>query len=390
MTVPPARWPELRRHLLNAQQHIPLYREAWARAGVDVRTFRDPTDLSRLPLIDRQQLRAAGTDGRLDARYASRPLRQLVTSGSTGEPLVLRLDRRSLRRRQWRFLRALHASGYRPGRSLMLVSSRSSQSVKRVSKLGMLMRWHYVDLYDGEEKMRAAFRRIRPYVLYAPQNALLTLMHAAGGGKSDHSPRVLVSTSERLTASARAQLRAHFGTDVTDFYGLTELGLIAWRPAGASSYDCAVDDVYLEYLSAARGVDGLQLVVTDLRGGSMPLYRYATGDLVRTQQDRLVELEGKELDSLLMPDGRRIAPYLVDEALTRIEGLVRYRIVQNPDLSIEASIDAPAPDAVARACSALNALVGGCVPVRPTSGAFAPAAQTHKLRPIVSLARPPT
>lgn len=361
-----------------------MYRELWRSHGIAIADLRGPEDLIRLPLIHRQQLRDAGTRGRLDDRYRGR-LRNFGTSGSTGEPLELLFDEVTLRRRQWRFLRALWACGFRPGMRVMLVSSRSSKSVKQVSRIAALMRWHYVDLYEGEQQMLKAFERVRPHVLYAPQNALLSLVAAARGTRAKHTPRVLVSTSERLTDAAERTLQEHFGVSVTDFYGMTEMGLVAWRRAGARSYDYAASDVHLEFLPTGDR-DLLQVVATDLRGGSMPFYRYATGDLVRLEGDRLAGFGGKELDSLLMPDGTRIAPYLVDGALGRIEGLIRYRIVQNPDFSISASIEATTLQAAGHAQQALRALICDQVPVALVQE-FEPGTPTHKLRPIVSLAR---
>lgn len=385
----PAAWPRLKRNLVDAQQYIPFYRELWSRAGIDTRSLRSIDDLQRLPIVTRRDLIAAGTQARLDARHAASGLRGFSTSGSTGEPLQLLFDKASLRRRQIRFLRALWACGYRPGQRAMLVSSRPSGSVKQVTKLASFLRWHYIDLYAGERAMAEAFTRIRPRLLYGPQNALLALASATSGKPAVHPPRLLVSTSERLTVSAERVLQAHFRTNVTDFYGLTEVGLIAWRRGGAHRYDCATRDVLMEFVGEdATGCS--QLVVTDLTGGSMPLYRYATGDLVRRDasppQARVVEFAGKQLDSLLMPDESRIAPYLVDGALAEIEGLIRYRIVQNRDLGIHAWIEADSDAVVARARTALDRLCAGRVPLLVQPSDFADEPLAHKARPVTSLA----
>src|SRR5690606_31285739 len=190
-------------------------------------------------------------------------LRPFSTSGSSGEPLALLLDRGTRRRRQLRFLRALWRCGYRPGQSLMLISSRPSGSVQRVSPLARLFGWHYVDLYAGAAQIARDFLRIRPTVLYGPQQALLLLAAAVNRCEPiDHRPRLLISTSEQLSASAERHLREAFGTGVTDFYGLTECGLVAWRAPGQCGYDVAHEDLHLEFFAQSETPGYAQLAVT--------------------------------------------------------------------------------------------------------------------------------
>lgn len=119
MSLSHRQWQALWSQLREAQQHIPVYRELWGRHGIDVRELREPADLARLPLLTRADLLAAGTTGRLAAGWARGTLRATRTSGSSGTPLTVLLDRRTRRRRQWRFLRALLACGYRDRKSVV-------------------------------------------------------------------------------------------------------------------------------------------------------------------------------------------------------------------------------------------------------------------------------
>ena len=195
MTLSRRQWQGLLSQLRHAQQGIPLYRELWGRHGIDVRDLRQPADLARLPLLTRADLLAAGTQGRLAAQHARGALRATRTSGSSGTPLTVLLDRRTRRRRQWRFLRALLACGYRPGQRLMLVSSRPSDTIQQVSPLAGLARWHYIDLYAGADRMADAFLAVRPQVLYGPQHALLLLAaELQQRGVPVPAPGLLVST----------------------------------------------------------------------------------------------------------------------------------------------------------------------------------------------------
>jgi phenylacetate-coenzyme A ligase PaaK-like adenylate-forming protein len=216
------------------------------------------------------------------------------------------------------------------------------------------------------------------------------MRHGAGG----HRPAVVVSTAEQLTASHRRAIREVFGTDVTDFYGMSELGLVAWRCGGADRYVTAQRAFALEFLRAADLPDFERLIVTDLSGGSMPLIRYDTGDVVRRDPalpgSPIVEIAGRQVDFIWLPSGERISPHRVDGALCGVAGVERYQLVQQADFSIDLCIGTTRPDVpnvLQEARRAMLVAMRGeavTLKVRALSRATLPLA--HKLRPIQSLA----
>lgn len=384
----------LERLLATAARRVPFYRELWRAHGVDVAQLDLPAQLDRLPLVSKAMLAAADVADRLDPVYGESELVKARTSGSTGQPLDVWTDRATRRRRQFRFLRALMAAGYRPGQRLMLISSRSSDSIKRVSPWARLFRWSYADLYWPEGELVRAYRALRPDVLYAPLSVLLFLGREA---RTAHRPRHVVSTSEQLTPSARAQLEARYCESVSDFFGMTETGLIAWRIGRSSAYSTAQAGFILEMLPAAqqegpgeaRGLE--RLVVTDLAGGAMPLIRYDTGDLVRRDRTRpgapIVELAGKQVDFLELPDGTCVSPYTVDGEISELRGLERYEVVQQPDFSVDLRIAAVDPEIRRQARECLARLCRGEVAIRVAPLPVGGSLTSHKLRPIRSLVR---
>ena len=375
--------PDVSRLIAEAFQHVPLYQRLWGNPG----SF--PRQLVDLPLLTKADLLSSDPDERLDRRFAGRPLKQLSTSGSTGQPLTLLLDRATERRRQARFLWALWRCGYRPGQRLMLISSRPANAIKQVSPWARLARWHYADLYLGADELVNRYRQIRPDVVYGPLSALLTLGEAPHG---HHAPRTVISTSEQLTPSMEQRVKASLGVDVTDFFGMTELGLVACKLGGSPRYVTPKGAFILEYLPC-NDASGLErLVVTDLAAGAMPFIRYDTGDLVRRDFTRpdlpIVEFAGKQLDFLTRPDGSRVSPYEIDRALGELAGMRQYHVIQESDYSVHAYLTTDGGDAadLKGAEEGLRALCAP-LPVHLHADASPVTAASNKSRPVISHVR---
>src|SRR4051812_46586910 len=87
----------LRRVLRHAHRHTAFYRELLDRHGLTAEDFHAVEDLRKLPLLDRPILRAS-----IDTRTANVPPLPVITkttSGSSGEPVVVRYNAES---RYWR------------------------------------------------------------------------------------------------------------------------------------------------------------------------------------------------------------------------------------------------------------------------------------------------
>ncbi len=347
-----------------------------------------PRDFASLPVVRKSDLLAAGVQARLDDRRRRAGLVCDATSGSSGQPFEVLIDRSAMRRRRLRFLRALVGAGYRPGERLMLVASRHATSFA-----ARLLGWSYASLKQGEDVLAAQYVRTRPAVLYGPLSSLLALADRLTSGHRGHPrPRLVVTTAEELTAAQRRTLDRAFGARIADFYGMTELGLVAWREGPEGPYRLAANNLLLEYLPCAADDALERLVVTDLSGGAMPLVRYETGDLVRRDRSLpgapIARIAGREIDCLRLPGGRRVSPYRITTSLEVLEGVDQYEVVQNRDLSVEVFIRTVAADAAPifeRARRAVNHVCDGAVPleVKPMA---APDGTGRKSRPVRCLA----
>lgn len=371
-------------HLIaDAGRHVPFYREFWRQHGIDPARAAQ-RKLQDLPIVSKKDLLGHAIATRVDERTATPGLRIESTSGSSGQPFSMYLDRAIHFRRQWRFLMALAACGYRPGQKLMLVAGRNPSSIMRLG------RWFYTDLEAGEESLAAEYRRIGPSVLYGPVSSLLVLADTLISQRATSpKPRVVICTAEQLLAPQRALLSVAFGPRIADFYGLTELGLVAWRPPAARSYRVATSDLLLEFLPTGRDDGAERLLVTDLRNKVCPMIRFDTGDLVRRQPGshglEIVGFAGREIDCLLLRGGRKVSPYRATLRLEEIGGIEQYEVIQRRDLSVDVYLWGRLQDpatAIASAQSSISTLLGGELAVRAH---YAPAPRERgpeKFRPV--------
>lgn len=382
--------------LRDTAAHVPFYRELWGESRLAEVTSLGAEALAGLPLVGKSDLLAADPERLLHSRSRPADLAWEHTSGSSGRPFAMPIDRAGLRRRRLRFLRALLDCGYRPGRRLMLVSSQATGLIERRARWTQRMGWHYCDVGSHEERLRSDYLAIRPHVLYGPMGALLHLADDLRGGDTDRwRPRTVVSTGEQLMPQHRRRLVEAFGPSVTDFYGMTEFGLLSWRRVSDRAYRTPEGPFLMEFLPSTTEHGLESLVVTGLGGGALPLVRFDTGDLVRRDHSSpgapIVEFVGRSMDSLRLPGGRSVSPYRVVVALEEIPGLQEYRVTQQVDGSVDVALRCRPADASRVSNLARSAMTGLCngLAVRLDCDSGPLPVVEGKLRPIRSMVRAP-
>jgi phenylacetate-CoA ligase len=368
-------------------QSVPAYRELWQSAGVTpdrLRQVRSASDLSTLPVVDKAQLRRFPVAARCALPTSSVRLER--TSGSTGEPFTIPLEAASRQRRRLRFLRALLGCGYRPGQRALILTTHEAPA------FGAVLGWSCVDIALGSEALVERYCELRPRLLYGPLNSLILLARGleSVAARAPRPARV-ISTAEQLDAADRRRLRAAYGCDPADFYGMSETGLVAVRRPGRRQFTVAGRRFLLEFLDCP-GAPGLErLLVTDLGGGAMPLIRFDTGDLVERDRSHpdspIVGFRGRSVDCLRLPDGRLVSPYRITLALEEVAGLRRYQVIQRRDLSVDVLLwtGGAEPRSIRRqADERLRALLGAEADIRLQAILGEPDSGARKFRPVSS------
>lgn len=315
--------------LRHAAARVPFYRDLYAAHGVSITQFNGADDLQRLPIVDKQLLRAAGAAAvSLDA-----PARRVTisTSGSTGEPFEFEIDRRYDQWRKAQYLRPYFSCGRRLTDKVLHLTGRTEVRAPWFSRLGLLRELRMAASTEPT-RIAQAWRELAPHVLQAFPSSLRSLAHHCldRGEPLTPAPRLVFSDSEQLSAETRALAERAFGTQVIDVFGTFETDNIAYQCAARDGYHITTDCVVLEIIRDGRpvphGEEG-DIVVTVLGNRTHPFIRYNLRDrgVLSTRPcscgrpfPLLEAIQGRADDLIVLAGGQRRSARDVLRHLARI------------------------------------------------------------------------
>jgi phenylacetate-CoA ligase len=284
----------LRRLIRHAYHHTAHYRGVLDRLGMVPEDFQSLDDLSRLPLLDRDTVRTT-----IDERTASAPPRWVIkksTSGTTGQPVVVKYNAES---RHWRDAtrwRGYGWSGYRIGHRAFhywgFPPKHESWFHRQKTALDhMLKRDLYVDCTPrGDDALAQAVATLKDYaphvmVAYSAGAAALARFVVERKLRAWDSFPVIVG-AERLWPHDREVIEQAFGP-AFESYGCREVMLIGSECETHEGLHTSMETMIVEVLVTdetggvrpARPGETGQVALTDLHNLACPMIRYVTGDL---------------------------------------------------------------------------------------------------------------
>lgn len=360
---------QLRGLVSHAYQHVPYYRQLLDRHGLSPGDIRSAADLAAMPITTKRDLQAAPASL---LAHGLDPQRLVVhrTTGSTGEPTIVRRTRfeewllSSLR------LRAIQQLGYsvtdRTARVAVVRSTgtRTLRPPRVLQRLGLLRVEVIHSLLDPAAIIEE-LRRLRPDVV---TGIAAPLARVAGCLDSNDRrtirPRFVVVGGEVATPLMRRQITDGFRAPVYEWYGSVEFNLVAWEcPSSGDLHTCddgAIVEIVRDGRPVAPGERG-EVVVTGLHSFAMPLIRYRLGDVATRGPDRCTcgapfstirGIQGRMHDWFVLPGGRLIHPFeLIWQLQDDLPWIRQYQLVQEREdritLRVEPRAALPSPDVVA-------------------------------------------
>jgi phenylacetate-CoA ligase len=334
----------LRRLIRHAGRHVPYYRDLFREIGLDPERFRGREDMAKIPLLDKETVRTRAQE--LIADNASHyGVVWESTSGSTGTPLRVIVDRGARANKLAALIRSYQWAGYRLGKKIFSLQSYYLKGTCwQYHRLFRVLRFDSVRL--KEETALGVIRvmqKVKPYFFMGfPFDLHILARFAEQAGLKIPTPGGMVTYGETLSSSTRRALEAAYHCGVFDYYSQHECA--AMIAECESHHLHLVDDfAYHEIVDERPDPTGAlmgELVSTGLYNWAMPLIRYRTRDDVilnaaksdcpcgRSGLPIIQSILGKQCDYLETPDGRLLGA-VMSHSIDNGRGVVMSQCVQD-------------------------------------------------------------
>jgi len=338
---------KVRRLVHYAAVHVPYYTDLLRRLGIAPRDIRGASDLSRLPVLTKQDVQEHGRDLRSTLYRDQRLVEVFHTSGTTGKPLDVAVSLDYLQMEKaftW-----LHRSwgGIAVGdRTAAFVGFPVVPFHKRRPPFWAHDRSENRTLFSLHHMMPGnmpayaeALVRLSPRLIYGYPTAIyLMALHLVNSDNQTVRPQAVFTASESLLPHHRAVIEQAFACRVFDWYGATEMTANIVQ-CEHGTYHVKSEYGVVEFLrpdgsTAGPGEQGI-IVATGLNNMAMPLIRYRLGDTAVPRGGTcacgragiLVErIVGRLEDVVVTPDGRWISR--LDFVFKSLPGVAEAQIVQ--------------------------------------------------------------
>jgi phenylacetate-CoA ligase len=338
-------------------ERSPFYRAKLGGAGVETADDAGGLgDIARLPLTEKQELRATVTpESPFGAHLCAAPdelVRIHSTSGTTGTPSYIPLTAGDLDNWVTASARSYAASGLTPGERLVSTYDAgpfvAGAALAAFDRIGIC----HVPLGTGNtERLLTAIELLRPQAAVLTPSYAAYLIEAA----ADRGLDLAASSVERVLVAGepgggepafRAMLETGWGARVTEAMGIGDIGPSLWG-------ECEQQDgmhlgargfVHPELIDPATGAarplgDGAsgELVLTHLRHRAAPLLRFRTHDHVEVRTSACpcgrtgprVRCLGRT-DDMLIVRGVNVFPSAVREVVSAFVPDVSGHVVVRP------------------------------------------------------------
>ncbi len=345
--------------LAHAFATVPLYRERLAACGYVPGIALDETAFRQLPLLERSEVQARGTDlASAEVPPGHGSVQESRTSGSTGMPIsflqteVTQFFWRgfTLREHLWhrRDPRGKLAA-IRPDRNAPADTGQKFSGwgvpVGLVYETGPSSVLHSRTPIDRQVEW---LREENPdYLITLPSNLLALAEEFRARGVRLPKLRQVRTFGETLRPEVRTVCAEAFGVSVADVYSAQEVGYIALQCPEQEHYHVQSEGVLVEILRddgrpCAPGETG-KVVITTLHNFAFPLIRYVIADYAEAGAPCscgrglpvIRRILGRERNLCTYPDGRRFYPTFSASVWSHVAPIRQIQMIQRTRELIE-------------------------------------------------------
>jgi phenylacetate-CoA ligase len=405
----------LRATLRHVYANVPFYRDRLNAAGLQPDDFCELSDLAKLPLTSKDDLREHYPLGLLAVDRA-RVARVHASSGTTGTPTVVAYTRHDLDVWASVVARSIRAAGGRPGDTVHVAYGYGLFTGGLGAHYGAEKLGCTVIPASGGATARQVqlINDLRPEIIMVTPTYMLTLLdefERQGLDAAASSLRTGIFGAEPWTEAMRAEIETRAGLTAVDIYGLSEVigpGVAQESAATKDGLHIWEDHFYPEIVAPDGSVvpDGSpgELVLTTLTKEGMPVIRYRTRDLTRLLPGtahgpfrRMERVTGRS-DDMIIVRGVNVFPTQIEEIVLRVPGLAPHfqLLLTRPERMDELTVLVEAapgasPGARAEAAAAIVRVVKDSIGVTVDASVVDPGSlerSTGKLRRVIDKRTP--
>ncbi len=340
--------------LSHAYKTVPYYQQLFKTHEFHPDEILEDTNaIRKLPVLTKDIIRKNFDDLLTTDEATRETLRELGTSGSTGQPLKFMQDSNS---RDY-FTAYVHHhlgwGGWKPGRPHAYIGGASFESAKKFSLRDFLMDWTFnrfaTNAYalntDSMTEFVDKIRAKRPMLLYGYASSIYHFAKfAKENNYNDIKFKSVFSSAEVMYPDQRQFIEETFDTQVYDRYATRELGELGSQDETQTGLRVSVENVFIEIVDeegqpTPPGEAG-NVIVTQLTNYGMPFIRYYLSDMAAWHPDTgkpavsgqrahpmLSIIEGRENDMFRARDGS-IVWGGVNNALWNVDGVKQFQFIQ--------------------------------------------------------------
>jgi phenylacetate-CoA ligase len=343
----------VRKMVSHAFRTVPYYRETMTHPGLLPHEFLSARDLSRLPVIEREQLQRDPEYFQSDSHRMGEDL-ESRSGGSTGAPRGVKWDTAAI------FQNAAHAERERSiiaqavGRFVnyretvigsLYGSDREIQQLyadRAILPSRSRVQYQNISLLDSPDTNIPLLNEFRPDVIRSYGSYLDRLFtHVHATGAVFHKPKVVFYDADELPERARRLIADEFGICILSAYQAVEafkIGFECEQHSGihlnADLYPVRlVDDDLQEVVAGESG----EVVVSNLVNRATVLLNYRLGDVAHMLPagcacGRTLPLmsfiEGRTDDWVTLSSGEAIHPQSIRTLFTNERKIFQYQVIQ--------------------------------------------------------------
>ena len=308
---------KLARHAISNTE----YYSNWAKKqGINAQDIKSLSDIKQFPVIEKDLIRGNPKQFHaISTNTVLKPIR-LYTSGTTGTPLTVYTDRISRSRhyaffsrlRKWHGVKQIDKRVTMFGRIIMPAEENKPPFWRYdAAQKNLLMSSYHLN----QENLDQYYNKLVAYspaeIFAYPSSLSVLAQHIINKGYDPIKLKLVMTTAENLLPNQKAIIQQAFDAPLVNQYGCTEMAFFASGDVDKNMLlhpEHGITEIRNES-NEMTGTGNGEMIATGLVNWSMPVIRYAVGDVVhisgvnKNGAKEITEVQGRIDDVIYRLDG---------------------------------------------------------------------------------------